>query len=439
MTDPTAPPRPPIETLEDLQKHLQEACYVEMSTVPLYLYAMYSIQSQIEGGPAGYVGDINKSSSASAIPTMSAFRTIRSIVVEEMLHLTLARNVLYSIGGTINFYDEAFVPKFGVWDGEQQMMFHRLPLLPFNLERCTTELVKDTFMALESPAPVGAPPQSDWYNSIGQFYEAIEVGFDNVAASIGEEQLFSQDHARFQIHSVASYWNQEGGGAPLPVTSVASAKAAMNEIIVQGEGANGGDLAPVTFPANSEYVRSYEFSHYERFERIVDGIDAIGAVWPVASNPRIDQFAPNPDLQRLAEFCNAVYCYTLLLIDANYTVPLPALVVQHAVDGVAVTEEQWDEIQQDPAMRKKWGLTQALLTMMQGILFPVIDLIVREPMPGQPGCNAGPTFEFFDYDGKDPKTHLLALCDALVPIYPALSGEDSVRTRVADLPAVPLP
>lgn len=37
-------------TLEDLHKHLQTAIYVEMSTIPLYLYAYYSIEK--EGKPA---------------------------------------------------------------------------------------------------------------------------------------------------------------------------------------------------------------------------------------------------------------------------------------------------------------------------------------------------------------------------------------------------
>jgi|GEM_PF-3690297 len=60
----------------------------------------------------------------------------------------------------------------------------------------------------------------------------------------------------------------------------------MHEIVVQGEGFGGdgpdSDLAPITFGAPDSYVRNYEFSHYDRFARIVEGFDAIGNVWPLA-------------------------------------------------------------------------------------------------------------------------------------------------------------
>ena len=46
-TDIFVPAQPPIGgefTLEDLQEHLQTAIVVEMSTIPLYLYAYFSIK-----------------------------------------------------------------------------------------------------------------------------------------------------------------------------------------------------------------------------------------------------------------------------------------------------------------------------------------------------------------------------------------------------------
>jgi hypothetical protein len=473
-TTSTTRPRPPIETLEDLQNHLWEACFVEMSTVPLYLYSLYSIKSQIEGSPSGYVGDVNRSSSASASVSMSTFRLIRSVVVEEMLHLTLARNVLYSTGGTIQFYDPCFVPRFGVVDepictpptsappgaplqtqpAGQQYMLHRVPQLPFNLTPCTEDQVKNTFMALEAPAGAGGVAQSDWYNSIGQFYEAIEAGFHNVQNAIGEDNLFGNNRAANQLHSVASYWNQEGGGVPIGVTNLASVTLAVNQIISQGEGAGGSDLSPITFGDPARYVRNYEFSHYEKFTQVLEKIENIKAdaaaaaktesqqaqaaeqawadkLWPLATNPRVADY--EGDLQQLAVFCNAIYCYALLLIDANYTVALPDAVV----NGVSPLPES---VYDDPGMKEKWGLTQGLLTTMTGILFPVIDILVRQKAGPDSTVNAGPTFEF--YAGfqalstkEERKQHLLDLCDSLLPAYPALGGEDSVRQRIANMPA----
>ena len=39
----TLPVNRPIRTVESLHKHLQAAMAVELSTIPLYLYAMYSV------------------------------------------------------------------------------------------------------------------------------------------------------------------------------------------------------------------------------------------------------------------------------------------------------------------------------------------------------------------------------------------------------------
>ena len=57
----------PIQTVPDLREHLELAIRVELSTIPLYLYAMYSIEEQ----------------------TSEAALLIRSIVTEEMLHAVL--------------------------------------------------------------------------------------------------------------------------------------------------------------------------------------------------------------------------------------------------------------------------------------------------------------------------------------------------------------
>src|SRR5215213_1237632 len=83
----------PITTVQELQDHLYHAIQVELSTIPLYLYPAYSIKTQ------GY-------SQWSA--GMSAFRTIRSVVIEEMLHLCLARNLMVAVGGgdSVRLYAE---------------------------------------------------------------------------------------------------------------------------------------------------------------------------------------------------------------------------------------------------------------------------------------------------------------------------------------------
>lgn len=77
-----------IETPRQLQAHLQSAIEVELSTIPPYLYAMYSMTDA----------------------TSKSYKLIQSVVVEEMLHLALAANVLIAVGGTPRFYDEDVLP-----------------------------------------------------------------------------------------------------------------------------------------------------------------------------------------------------------------------------------------------------------------------------------------------------------------------------------------
>jgi hypothetical protein len=149
----------PITTVEELQNHLYHAMQVELSTIPLYLYPAYSIKTQ------GY---------SQWSPGMSAFRTIRSVVIEEMLHLCLARNLMVAVGGgdAVRFYDADMVPTY------PSDMLHRKPRLPLHLEPCSTSLMTDTFMPLELPAKDAAPPQGGEYNTLGQFYAAIRLGFE---------------------------------------------------------------------------------------------------------------------------------------------------------------------------------------------------------------------------------------------------------------------
>lgn len=88
-----------IETVEELFSHLYDASRVEMQSIPMYLYAGYSIQTQNSSRWAAGVG---------------AFRLIKSVVIEEMLHLALTRNLIISIGygDRIQFSDPGFIPAY---------------------------------------------------------------------------------------------------------------------------------------------------------------------------------------------------------------------------------------------------------------------------------------------------------------------------------------
>ena len=68
----------PIATVEDLRTRLQWAIEIEHSIIPPYLCALYSIK------PGS---------------NREAVEALTSVFIEEMLHMTLAANVLNAIGG----------------------------------------------------------------------------------------------------------------------------------------------------------------------------------------------------------------------------------------------------------------------------------------------------------------------------------------------------
>ena len=67
-----------ITSMESLREHLQWAIELEHATIPAYLCALYSIKSG---------------------SNLEAVELISSVVIEEMLHLTLAANLLNAVGG----------------------------------------------------------------------------------------------------------------------------------------------------------------------------------------------------------------------------------------------------------------------------------------------------------------------------------------------------
>src|ERR1019366_837314 len=76
--------------IEDLRTVIQTAIELEHSTMPPYLFALYSL------------GNSN--------PTI--YSTLREIAVEEMLHMLLACNLLNAVSGTPKINDPTFVPSY---------------------------------------------------------------------------------------------------------------------------------------------------------------------------------------------------------------------------------------------------------------------------------------------------------------------------------------
>src|SRR5262245_48275240 len=141
----TGPSLGRIEDVDSLHKHLQWAIELEHSTVPPYLCALYSL----DRGRNPVAADV-----------------MLSVFVEEMLHLTLAANLLNAVGGRPRLHVPQMLPGYPrpLPHGDRSF---ELSLLPFGRE-ALAQLER-----IERPEVAGAPPQDDRYATIGQFYSSI--------------------------------------------------------------------------------------------------------------------------------------------------------------------------------------------------------------------------------------------------------------------------
>src|SRR5262245_305529 len=304
----------PVVSREKIMHALYEAAELEHTLMCTYLYAAFSLKSGEEEG-------LN---AAQADAVKRWRRAIRDIAIDEMSHLVAAWNITSALGGAPRFgranfpLDPGYLPAGIV-----------VRLAPFS------EAVIQHFIHLERPygsdEPDGPGFESDSgrtrtpvaprltpagydYATIGIFYETIGRDLQSLVAAIGESNLFCGDPA-LQL----SPSEVELAGAQ-PVTDLATALAAINEIILEGEGA----------PSHREN------SHFQRFIAIRDEYRTLRAEYPdfvpahpSATNPVLRK-PPRPegrvwledaDAVSTVDLANAVYALLLRFLAAAYAVP----------------------------------------------------------------------------------------------------------------------
>jgi hypothetical protein len=277
----------PITDRKSLHQHLQWALELEHATIPPYLCALYSIH------PAA---------------NLEAAAIIQSVVMEEMLHMVLVANVFNAVGGAPVVADPSFVPVYPSYLPHSADRF-KVPLLPFG------EAALEVFLKIERPPEPGHDnPQADHYDTIGQFYAALRDGITRLAKK--EKNLFNGDPAR----QVPTQWYYGGGGTILPVTGLASATKALNEVMDQGEGVAHGIA-----DGDTKFGEADEVAHYFRFNEIraarrytkddtprggPTGVELPmdwSAIYPMRPNPKSREYADVPAVHRLMVQFNRTY------------------------------------------------------------------------------------------------------------------------------------
>jgi hypothetical protein len=244
-----------LDSVEDLMTALQQAIELEHSTIPPYLCALYSLKT----GANEPVG-----------------RIIRSIVVQEMLHMALVSNLLISIGGSPRIGHPGFVPRYpGPLPGGLRAG------LTVRLRRCSIAQIRDVFLSIEEPEETLEPvkdkidptdPKQFHRYTIGWFYREIE----RALVDLSQSGQITFGHVDRQV----AQWAMPGGLHT--IASLDEARAAILEIKEQGEGAS---------PLNP-HDAGRELSHYYKFAEIVAGRRLVMTPSGFAYNGELIPFDP---------------------------------------------------------------------------------------------------------------------------------------------------
>ncbi len=269
---------------EDLYPLLQNAVELEHSTIPPYLTAMFSL---VQGA------------------NEMIARMIRVIVVQEMSHMTIAGNLLVSIGGCPQINTPDFIPEYP----------GKLPMgiggdnFVVPIKRFSRELVKDVFMVIEEPEdpiPIRMMAEAEpEFATIGRFYEAVKQKIESLGNDIfvvGEDRQVLQWFDPTRV---------------FPIVDVKSVAAAIDVIVVEGEGTA---TSPFDAPGDTAHYYTFgEIYHGHKIVKTETGFAYSGApiafdengVYPMVDNPKAEDFPVGSLARILVERYS--YSYSSLL------------------------------------------------------------------------------------------------------------------------------
>ncbi|KAH9957775.1 ferritin-like-domain-containing protein [Russula dissimulans] len=336
LLPPWVPRRPPGEwTLDEVHNHVKTGMIIELTTIPLYLYAVYSIKDEGAG--------------------INVRNQIRGIFRQEMLHLALAGNLLSALNGSLDLYDFEVIPRF-----PGKILYDEVEL---SLDRTNRESL-DRFTKLEAPyeAPIHTLDVETTvipdYCSIGDFYRHLDLALERRPESdfINNQDLqFTENDFRYN-------------GELTVITSKSVAKAKLDLIVQQGEGA--------------DIVNFYTSSHYVIFRDLAEKATTWD-LYNVRKNPKTSDYKGlgNPK----------DYAYTLsLTFDATYCYLLQNI------------QRVWAKGEAELHGR----LAKNISNLMHRVLAPLAELLVQQRLTGDSDV-AAPCFNYYPlYDDGNPKPPL---------------------------------
>ncbi len=221
---------------EQLHESMQMAIELEHATIPPYLTAMFSLMR-------------NKNEKIREV--------IHSVVIEEMLHMTISSNILLALGGSPAINKKQFVPSYpgtlpmNIGDG-----------LIVGLEQYSKDLMWNVFMEIEepeNPLHIGTlnAPLADDQHTIGEFYEKVK---EQILALPGSQL---PGNPEFQVTS-----NFFPTDELFPIIHKEDAARAIDIIIEQGEGTS---TSPDFDGEVAHYYKFYELYKQLTIKELKDG------------------------------------------------------------------------------------------------------------------------------------------------------------------------
>jgi hypothetical protein len=293
-----------IDDVKELRKHLQTAIQIEWSTIPPYLCARWSL---LDGH------------------NELAATCVEDVVMEEMLHLTLACNLLNAVGGEpqlIPHGQKGLPPSYPTYLPHSDDAF-LVNLGPFSSDAL------ETFRKIERPARHPDPPEPGHWHTIAQFYKAVRDAFERLGPNIFTGQPGLQ---------VDNSYYYGGGGEAFAIDDLESAQKAMSVIVDEGEGIHDS-----IWDGDEElFGEPRELAHYFRFDQLYRGKryvprdepdDPTGepilidysSVLQMRPNPKAKDYPKDSELRAMTEECNATYSKLLRELEDAFTGNPPAL------------------------------------------------------------------------------------------------------------------
>jgi hypothetical protein len=274
---------PAPTSVAEAQAMLQKAIAVEFGTIPPYLYAMFSI-------PPG--------------ENVVASQLIKSVLLQEMVHMCLACNILNAINGTPELDPPVYPGTLGDIGPDGKVL--EVHLIPFSKDAMAQGMnIEQPEEKPDFPVVMLESAGGTQAMTIGQFYAAL----DAFLATLDPQNDWYP--GRNQIED-----SQFFPGQLFAVNSYNDAHRAISIIVSEGEGAKDN---PLDF--------SEELAHYYRFAEIFNdrvltriesdpgyqfGPEKLGVDWssayPAIEDPGSHDFSGEPAAARAAQAaCNAAY------------------------------------------------------------------------------------------------------------------------------------